>query len=159
MSDARWTDVFEDARQAAEHFARSVQLYEAGGFSGDDLDAYRARMAFMHAVQSGHTSLEAALLRILEILGEETPTGEQWHRDLITRAARAMPGEYGRPPILKGELGRHADETRRFRNLATRSYGTFDPAKARSTVIAARALSTGLLPALLSIQEAADPPP
>jgi hypothetical protein len=52
-----------------------------------------------------------------------------------------------------------ADETRRFRNLATRSYGTFDPAKAGSTVIAAKALSTGLLPTLLSFQDAADPPP
>ncbi|HWT30853.1 MAG TPA: hypothetical protein VN240_07485 [Propylenella sp.] len=158
MSDARWTDVLEDARQAAEHFARSVQLYEAGGFLGDDLDAYRARMAFMHAVQSGHTSLEAALLRVFEILGEERPSGDQWHRDLISRAARAMPGDSGRPPILTEDLGGHADETRRFRNLATRSYGTFDPARARSTVIAAKTLSSNLLPALLSFQEVVDPP-
>ena len=70
-----------------------------------------------------------------------------------------MPGESGRPPILTGDLGRHADETRRFRNLATRSYGSFEPDKARPTVLAASALSTGLLPALLSFQEAADPPP
>ena len=43
------------------------------------------RMAFMHAMYAGHTSMERALLRILEIQGEEAPSGRQWHADLIAR--------------------------------------------------------------------------
>ena len=111
----------------------------------------------MHAVQAGHTSLEAALARTLDILGEEKPTGEQWHRDLIGRAARELRGINARPPILSEDLAQAADETRRFRNLATRSYGSFDPAKAAPTVSAARQLSRRLTSALSKFRDAIDP--
>lgn len=114
-------------------------------------------MAFMHAVQAGHTSLEAALLRILDILDEEKPTGDQWHRDLISRAIVDIAGENARPAILPADLARHADETRRFRNLATRSYGSFEPEKAIFTVTAARQLAESLMPALTAFRAAVDP--
>jgi hypothetical protein len=157
LSDARWALVFEDARDAVLHLTNAVRLYEEGGFSGNSLNAYRSRMAFMHAVQAGHTSLEAALLRILDILDEENPTGDQWHRDLISHAGRELGGENARPAILPADLARHADETRRFRNLATRSYGSFDPEKAIFTVTAARQLAEGLIPALTAFCVAVDP--
>ncbi len=108
MSDARWTEVDEDMAAAAGHLARSVELFAAGGFAGEKLDAYRARMAFMHAMQSGHTSLEAALLRILDLLGEEAPSGRDWHADLIRRAARPLAG---RPAILAQAVADAANET------------------------------------------------
>jgi hypothetical protein len=158
LSDARWADVLEDAKEAATHFANAVRLFEIGGFHGDELEPYRDRMAFMHAVQAGHTSFEAALLRVLEILGEEKPTGNQWHRDLIRRAARQIEGENGRPAILSPELARYTDETRRFRNLAVHSYGSFDPGKAVLTVEAARHIAEGLTSSLTTFREAVDPP-
>jgi len=131
MSDARWFEVDQDVAAAAGHLARSVELYDAGGFAGDDLDAYRARMAFMHAMQSGHTSLESALLRILDLLAEEAPSGRDWHADLIQRASRPIPG---RPAILPASVAQAANETRRFRHVAMRNYGSFDPGLARPAV-------------------------
>ena len=75
MSDARWADVEADIASAIRHFGNAVELYCEGGFEGDDLSSYRASMALMHAMQSGHTSAEAGLMRILQTLGEEHPTG------------------------------------------------------------------------------------
>lgn len=70
----------------------AARLYDAGGFGNPesddealetaDLDAYRARMALQHAMQAAHTSLEGGLKRILEILGEDPPSGPQSHKIL-----------------------------------------------------------------------------
>lgn len=154
MSDARWFEVDADVTAATGHLARSVELYDAGGFAGDDLDAYRARMAFMHAMQSGHTSLGSALLRILDLLGEEAPSGRDWHADLIQRASRPIPG---RPAILPAPIARAANETRRFRHVAMRNYGGFDPGLARPAVQAARLLADGLPGAVAMFRQSVDP--
>ena len=49
-------------------------------------------MVFTHATQSGHTSLETTLLRILDPFGEEPPTGARWHAALIA----LLPAEIAR---------------------------------------------------------------
>ncbi len=154
MSDARWIEVEDDLTGAAEHFERAVALYEAGGFDAPGLDGYRAEMAFMHAMQAAHTSLENGLLRILEMLGEERPVGGTWHADLIRRVARELPGS--RPAILPPGLATAADETRRFRNVAVRGYDSFDPGEARKAVDAARMLAGELGEALLGFRAAMD---
>jgi hypothetical protein len=123
MSDARWLDVQDDLASAVEHFRRSVEIFERNGFTGDDLPAYMARMALMQALQSGYTSLEAALERILEILGEEKPTGANYHSDLLRRVSREIEGS--RPAILSGSLAEAVDEARRFRHVARRAYDSF----------------------------------
>ena len=73
---------------------------------------------------AGHTSLEKALLRILEIQREEAPVDRQWHADLIQRARRAADN---RPVILPAILAHAADRTRKFRHVAVRAYDNFDP--------------------------------
>lgn len=152
MSDARWQDV--DADVALRHFSLAVQLYEAGGFDTPGLDGYRAGMAFLHAMQSGHTSLEAALVRILEVLGEEPPSGRSWHADLIRRASR--PSRV-RGVLLGPALSTAADETRQFRNVATRSYDSFVPARAVFAVEAARRISAELKGAVAAFRRDIDP--
>jgi hypothetical protein len=154
MSDARWIEVESDFARAVEHFGHFVALYAAGGFDSPGLDGYRARMAFMHAMMAAHTSLESGLLRILEMLGEEKPVGASWHADLIRRAARDLPGH--RPAILPPEAARAADETRRFRHVATRAYDSFDHVDAAKSVSAARVLSAALPVALRRFREAMD---
>ncbi|MBV9248596.1 MAG: hypothetical protein JO227_05040, partial [Acetobacteraceae bacterium] len=124
MSDARWAEIEADATAAADHFFRAAQIYREPGLHAQNLDGYMRRMAFMHAIQAGHTSLERALIRVLELQGEEAPSGRQWHADLISRAGRR--GE-SRPAILPPELVRAADRTRKFRHVATDAYDTFDP--------------------------------
>jgi hypothetical protein len=155
MSDARWIEIERDAAAAAQHFARAAALNNLGGFDAAGLEGYRAQMAFLHAMQSGHTSLESCLLRILEILGEEAPTGPNWHADLIQRVSSARPG--ARPAILTGAMATAADETRRFRAVATRAYDSFDPGRAGPAVTAAQLLAKELTAAVTQFRDSLDP--
>lgn len=156
MSDDRWIEVEDDFANSAGHFERAVQLFHRGGFDVDNLDGYAAGMAFMHSMQAGHTSLENGLKRILTILGEDLPSGDAWHSDLIKRVARTT-GK--RPAILGKVTSQFADETRRFRNVAIRSYDNFKPQNAAPSVVAAEALSQRILPELRRFQQVMDPEP
>jgi len=135
MSDARWFDVEEDVKSAVGHFSKSVQIFELGGFDGNDLPAYIARMALMQSMQAGYTSLESAFERILEMIGEEKPAGANYHADLLRRVSRDIPDS--RPAVIDGELAEAADEARRFRHVARKSYDGFHVERAASAVKAA----------------------
>jgi hypothetical protein len=156
MSDARWFEVNSDIAAAVRHFGQSVELYRKGGFDAPGLDGYQAEMALMHALQSAHTSLEGGLLRILEMLGEERPTGENWHADLITRAAAALPGS--RPAVIGAAIAAAATETRRFRHRASHNYDSFRVDEASRTIEAAAALANGLQAEILAFKNIIDPP-
>lgn len=157
MTDARWIEVEDDLDSACRHFGNAARLYDEGGFEADGLPGYKARMALLHSMQSAHTALEAALKRILEILGEELPVGDQSHADLVRRVARVVtaPG-HARPAILPGEVAR--DESRRFRHRATHDYDKFEPALAAPSIDAARRLAIVLKPCIAEFRDAVDPP-
>jgi hypothetical protein len=155
VSDGRWFDIDADVRAAVDHFRRSVELHEQGGFDAPDLAGYKAQMALMHSLQSGHTSLEGALVRILEMLGEERPTGDNWHADLIRRAAAPISG---RPAILSESVAKAADETRRFRHIATHNYDNFRVESATPTIEAARQLVAAFAAEILAFKNVMDPP-
>jgi hypothetical protein len=156
MSDARWFEVDADIEASIRHFRQSVELYRKGGFDAPGLDGYQAEMALMHALQSAHTSLEGGFLRILEMLGEERPAGENWHADLITRAAAALPGR--RPAIISTLLAEAATETRRFRHRATHNYDSFQVQEVSRTIEAAATLASGLAADILAFRNIIDPP-
>jgi hypothetical protein len=111
-------------------------------------------MAFMHAMQSGHTSLESAQLRILDLLAEEAPSGCDWHADLIQRASRPIPG---RPAILPASVAQAANETRGFRHVVIGNYGGFDPGLVRPAVQAARCLADELTAVVAVFRQSVDP--
>jgi hypothetical protein len=129
-------------------------LHSLGGFDAPGLEGYKAQMALMHSLQSGHTSLAGALVRILEMLGEERPTGDNWHADLIRRAAASWSG---RPAILSESVARAADETQRFRHIATRNYDNFRVEAATPTIGAARHLAAGLAGDISAFKRTIDP--
>ena len=156
--DARWLDVELEIADAISHFDKAVRLHAMGGFEAAGILGYQASMAFMHAMQSGHTSLEGALLRVLAILGESRPTGERWHEDLIRRAANPLPGELARPAILPRRIVADVEETRRFRNKATRGYNSFDPSRAGPAIEAAGRLAANLAGAIAEFRRALDAP-
>lgn len=116
-------------------------------------------MALLHAMQSAHTSLEAALNRILEILGEEPPVGGNSHADLVRRVSRAVdrPGHL-RPAILTPEISQDVDESRRFRHRAMHDYDNFEPMLAGPSIEAARRLASGLKPCIAAFRDRIDPP-
>lgn len=154
MSDARWLEIGSDAASAVQHFSHAARIHREPGMQADNADGYMRRMAFLHAMFAGHTSLERALLRILDLHGEEAPSGRQWHADLITRAGRAVGG---RPAILPEALAKAADRTRRFRHVAAHTYDTFDAADADPAVQAAESLASGLGNALATYRGTLDP--
>jgi hypothetical protein len=156
VTDGRWFDVDADIRAAVEHFRRSVELDREGGFDAPGLEGYKTEMALMHSLQSGDTSLEGALSRILKMVGEDLPVGETWHADLIRRAAAPMPG--GRPAILSRELAVAADETRRFRHIATHNYDNFRYDAAGPTIRAAAVLAERLSKEISAFKARIDPP-
>ena len=108
MADARWGDVFDDLNSSVRHLDNAVKIYRQSDFSTDDLDSYQAEMAFMHAIQSGYTSFENSLKRILDILAEQLPTGESWHSDLLKRCVKEFPNL--RPAILSRDTYRLAGQ-------------------------------------------------
>ena len=156
LRDARWLEVDADIASAVRHFEHSSALFRKGGFERPGLEGYQASMALMHSLQSGHTSLEGGLLRILEMLSEERPVGEDWHVALIRRVAAALPER--RPAILSAELAAAADETRRFRHRAVHNYDSFRATEIGQTIRAADMLASRLKPEIGAFRDAIDPP-
>jgi len=156
VSDGRWFEVDSDVEAATRHFRHAAALYREGGFDALGLAGYRAAMALMHALQSAHTSLESALVRILEMIGEERPIGETWHADLIKRVATVRRGR--RPAILSARLAEAADETRRFRHRATHNYEGFQVEEIVPTIDAAVILANELESEILKFKNVIDPP-
>ena len=154
MSDARWQDIESDVASAVEHFSSAIRIYREPGLHAVTPDGYMRRMAFMHAMYAGHTSMERALLRILEVQGEEAPSGRQWHADLIARVGSAVAG---RPAVLGAALVKAADRTRKFRHVAAHTYDNFDPDDADPAVRAAETLMAGLAAAFSAYRQAIDP--
>lgn len=122
MSDTDWIEIDRAIASAVANFRRCVEFAGHVGFRADDLIGAALRMGLMHAVQAGHTSLDNALLRILDLIDEPRPRGDAWHADLIVRVGQDVAQ---RPAILPPDLAASADETRRFRNRATRAYDNF----------------------------------
>ena len=153
-SDASWFDIQASVTAAVRHFGGAVDLFDRLPHINNEKDRYAFEMGFMHAMQSGHTSMEAALLRILGLFKEEAPTGARWHADLIDHVVQPV---RNRPPVLKPATAKAANETRQFRRIATHAYDSFDHTKAVRPVESARALIT-LLPADVgAFRQATDP--
>jgi hypothetical protein len=154
MSDARWFEIDAAVAAAIRNFTWAKAFYAKIPEANAIEERTLIEMAFMHAMQTGHTSLEAALLRMLELCKETPPSGATWHADLIRRAANPL---QGRPAILGDVVARAADLTRRFRNVAVHAYDTFDYRQAVEAVENAGVIAA-LLPAEIARFRAAIDP-
>ena len=154
MSDDRWLEIDSGIAAAVSHFASAVGICRLPGLHDDSMTGYIQRMAFMHAMQSGYTSLETSLIRIMEARGEDTPSGRQWHADLIQRAGRPT---NTRPPILPESLLPKIDRAREFRRVAAHAYDNFDPDDAEPAVRAAEKIAAELTDAIAAFRTATDP--
>jgi len=157
MSDGRWIDVDADLDNAVGHFGNAVEIYARGGLEEPGLEGYQRSAAFQFAVQSGYTSAEAAMTRILAILGEEVPTGENYHRDLVVRLSTVRTDEYARPALFEPDLSRDLIEVMRARHRARHSYDDFEAAKADPTVAAIKRLLVNLPAAVAKFRNTIDP--
>lgn len=140
MSAALWLDVEADLESMVRHFGKAEEFYQRGGFPGEGLSDYFATMALLHAMQSGYTSAEAALLRILSILREQRPAGADWHSALIRRLARPLEQDLARPALLSAELAAAMQTARSFRHRAVHVYDDFDIERFPPALDAARTI-------------------
>lgn len=157
MSDPRWLDVFDDIESALNHFVQAQIIYDESNFDGADRQAYVASMALMHSMQCGHTSAEAAFVRILKILKEKPPSGDDWHETILRRLAQGRSDEYARPALLTKELYSALKETRKFRHRAIHIYEDFDVKRVPPAMEAAKVVASQLRPAVTAFQAAVDP--
>lgn len=113
MSDARWSDIDADTSAAVNHFSLAIRIYCGVDLRDDTLDGYTRRMAFMHAMHAGHTSMEKVLLRILEIQGEDAERPPMAFRpDPPGRAGHLGPA--GHPPAGPGACRRPDPQVQAF---------------------------------------------
>ncbi|MYH57702.1 MAG: hypothetical protein F4145_06840 [Boseongicola sp. SB0675_bin_26] len=95
------------------------------------------------------------MLRILDMLQEQAPTGESWHKELVSRVSKSL---NDRPAILDSRIAAAANTTRSFRNLAGRGYGTFDVDRCALAIAAARVMIDGLSEAITKFNQSVDRP-
>ena len=156
MTDARWLDVERDIASGLYHIERAIALYESRELQGSEDNSYYNRMAFLHSMQSGYTSLENALVRVLTVLEEERPDGQDWHETLLRRLGNYFPGS--RPAMLSPQLHSNLDELRRFRHVAAHTYDMFDAAQAKPAVESGKYVNENVLQEFREFRDTIDPP-
>jgi ribonuclease HepT-like protein len=156
VSDARWIEIRANIDSAVRHFTDARRFYDLGAAEADDEMEQMAAMAFMHAMLAGHTSLEEAFRRIMGLVGEEPPTGDNWHADIVKRMG--LPLEGLRPAFLGPDLIAHVQQTRKFRHVAVHTYDDFSWRHARDAVDSAAIVAGSIRSALESFQRELDPP-
>ena len=113
----------------------------------------------MHAMLSGYTSFEAAMKRLLALLGEPLPSGSDWHTALVQRIATADVGS--RPAILDdAALVRAVSGLRGFRgfrHVAAHAYDEFDEDRAALAARDAETFLAEIDPALARFRAIIDP--
>ena len=158
MRDARWRDVLQSARSAARYFGAASRILRRDNFDDRTDAGYDNVMAFFHSMQSGHTAVEDALLRVMRIIGEEEPTGDSWHADLISRCAAET---VDRPTIISQELAKAMQETRGFRHRATHATVRFDIAfskeRSQRATAAGELIAKSLEPEIVAFANIVDP--
>lgn len=147
-----WDDIAADLASARRHFGQAVQIYRTRMAEAPD---YVVAMAFQHAMQSGYTSFEAAMRRLLNLLDEPLPAGPDDHAALLKRLGRPVEGQ--RPAVLDALMLAHADELRSFRHVAMHAYDNFQPRKAAIPVESAEAFLAGIDATLARFRAAVDP--
>jgi len=159
MSDARWIDVDIQIRNAVGHFSNAIAINQESEKSGKtEFTRSRDSYALRHALQVAHRSAEAAIEKILNLLGETPPTGENWQAALLDRAGLTIQaGEFSRTAIIPADMLEDLHETRRFRHTAMNSYDHFIPNKARPTLEAAERLVNQLPEAIAAFKASVDP--
>ena len=85
----------------------------------DDFSAYIESLALnLHSFYEG---IESIFDKVLELTGEEKPSGHEWHLELIERMA--MPIRQLRPEVISYQTVKNLDIYRAFRHKVRHIYG------------------------------------
>ena len=151
-----WNDIERDLASPRRHFTLAIDTFDDLRAVQPDRDHDVKTMGFLHAMQSGYTSLEAGRKRLLALLDEPLPVGSNWHKALLCRLEEPAPGsrpalvvEPGLRPALRGLLA--------FRHIAAHAYDEFDQDRAALAVQNARVFLAAVDPAMARFRTTVDP--
>lgn len=151
-----WGDVERDLDAARLHFGMAVDLFPDIRSAQPGRARYAATMAFLHAMQSGYTSFESGVKRLLALLDEPLPKGASWHGDLVRRLGTPMPG--ARPALLEGPaLKRAVTNLLGFRHVAMHVDDEFDVERGALAIRDAEVFLSEILPAFARFRAEIDP--
>jgi hypothetical protein len=140
------------------HFGMAIEIFEAGGFDDAGVEGYKATAAFKQGMDAGYTAIERAIEGILNILGEESPAGRDFHKVLLDGVTRPLTGDHARPAIFDKGLKQELLEALRMRHRVRHStYDEFIPHKAEPSVDAARTINARLKDAIAKFKKTIDP--
>jgi len=131
-----WSDVEYDLSAAQELTAKAAAKDAALAGLPPDMREDR-ELAIGKHLHDAISALERALERLVQDIDGDLPRGRSFHRDLLDRAARPMPG--CRPAILSAATRRDLGLLVGFRHAFRHSYGGFDYALAQPNVAVAAA--------------------
>jgi hypothetical protein len=99
----------------------------AEGWPKDVQEAWVVLTAMAASIEKCYSGAEKILKNLIHELDGAVPSSQDWHRQLIERAAAA--GPHGRPPILDAQLAAVFHDLRSFRHRERNSYvAQLDPA-------------------------------
>ncbi len=151
-----WNDIERDLASSRRHFTLAIELFEDVQNADPGKDQYVRTMGFLHAMQSGYTSFEAGLKRLLALLDEPLPAGSEWHKALLRRLEEPAPGS--RPALIEDPaLKRALRGLLAFRHVAAHVYDEFEPDRATLAVQDARVFLAGIDPAMVRFRAIVDP--
>ncbi|TCZ52913.1 ribonuclease toxin HepT-like protein [Roseicella aquatilis] len=146
--DSRWVLLQADIADAVENLADGAALYREELPEPSTRASLRRReKAFQKFLQDGYSSVERALIRVLELFDGTPPQGRSWHSDLLRLAVawQAPAGASGpvRPPFAPALLA-DLRLLLQFRHVAMHGYSEFDLSLARPAAEAAARVAAAL---------------
>jgi hypothetical protein len=123
-----------EIREDREAMTRCLSDIEAAAASLSTSPTDRAQQAFAAVALHGwYTGLETIIERIARTIDRSVPTGDTWHRDLLSQSMAEIPGL--RPAVLPATLKRDLVELLDFRHFFRHAYGVnLDPARLRVNI-------------------------
>lgn len=88
--------------------------------AGETAPTWEVKMGLALALNNLYSAWEQAFERILAVYDRTTPSGSDWHRELVRRLGIALPSI--RPAVLTTATASDLDEFRGFRHVVRHSY-------------------------------------
>ena len=156
MTAMLWRAVERDLASSQRHFSLAVDLFGDLQYGAASRDHDVRTMGFLHAVQSGYTSFETGMERLLSLRDEPLPAGPEWQKALLRRREAPAPGS--RPaPVDEPALPRALRGLLAFRHVAAHVYDGFNRQRAGLAVQDAREFLAGIGPAFARFRAIVDP--
>lgn len=121
MSRATWSDIAADLLLAEQAARRAAQRHAMPAASPDA--AEDRELAIGKHLHDAYCAAEKALERMILEVDGELPKGGSFHRDLLDRAARALPGI--RDPLITAQTRDALRQLLGFRHVFRNQYGGF----------------------------------